>query len=389
MLCSAGVTATAVAAPTIVITPHVDVLYDTNVARASKVVAEVRGLHRSDIRYTPALDFSIEAPLGRQVIFLDGLVGYDFYQRNRQLNRERIAATGGARVSLSRCSGTISGNLSRRQSEISDFIDVGPVKNNQTVTGVALNGRCGGPIGLVPTFGVSRTWVNNSNRLRDYGNSVSTSVSVGLSYVRPSFGELAVVGEYTRVKYPDRAALGLDVADGYDVRSVGGRFSREIGSRIGTSIGVFYTSVDTEGSGDNFSGVTGDAALDLRLGDATKLRLSAQREVKPSNLYFGNYSVAETYSAHLEHALSPRLKFSAGVGLIKRKIHGDKSLVPITIVNSERRYFAFARATYDVGSRAVVAVEVSREVRYADPKIFDYTSNRALVSLRYAFGRAS
>ena len=384
LLC--GGASVAVAQPTLTITPKADVVYDTNYARSSAEVAEERGLHRSEVRFTPALEVALEAPVGRQAVFLTGELGYDFYMHNQALNRERLALTAGSRLQFSRCSGTISGSFSRRQSDVADFVDVERVKNAQTTTVLALDGRCGGDVGFSPIFGASRAWTDNSDDLRDYGNSVSTSVNGGIAYGRPSFGEIALTAAYTDVEYPDRTDFLPDDSGGYAVWSVGGRFTRRISTRIGGSVGLYYSTVDPDDDGEKFSGITADASVDAAVGSATKIFLSAGRAVQPTNLIFGDYSIVTNYAARVQHGVGPRLMLSTGADGFKRNIHGE-GLVPIELLTSEKRFHVFGRADYTVGRNASIGVELGHEVRDAHPNIFDYSSTRAMLGVRYALKR--
>lgn len=73
--------------------------YDTNVSRSSVALSETRDLARADYILRPEATASIIQPLGRQVVFLNGSAGYDFYRENDNLNRRRYDITaGGAAV---------------------------------------------------------------------------------------------------------------------------------------------------------------------------------------------------------------------------------------------------------------------------------------------------
>jgi hypothetical protein len=77
---------------------------------------------------------------------------------------------------------------------------------------------------------------------------------------------------------------------------------------------------------------------------------------------------------------------SAGADGFKRNIHGE-GLVPIELLTSEKRFHVFGRVDYTVGRNASIGVELGHEVRDANPNIFDYSSTRAMLGVRYALKR--
>jgi hypothetical protein len=386
ILSSGAAAQQAPAGTTFQIIPRFDVLYDTNMARSSDEAAERRGLSKSDVRYTPGISISGQSPLGGQIWFLNSAVGYDIHQRNRSLDRERITASGGVKIGISQCSATITGGFSRSQTEVSDFIDLERVKNTQTGTSLALDGRCGSSVGLTPTFGVSRSWAKNSDDFRRFGDSTSTSVTAGLAYARPALGEVAISAQRTVVAYPNHEDLLANIDRGYKLYSFGGRFSRRIGSRIGGTLGVYHTTVEKDQEGGGFQGITADGAVDLTLSDSTRVFLVLQRQVLPANLFAGDYVLAKRYSVRAERRIGPRLVLGLGGEVNDREIRGRLPF-PIVALESERRYVGFATAKYDLRRNTMLSVDLRREVRDAEPALFKYSSTRALLSVSHAFGR--
>ena len=77
-----------------------DVVYDSNVAASSAALAAARGLAQADEIYTPSLDLNYVKQVGVDSFFLTGQAGYDFYQRNTILDRERLNAQSGFRAEV-------------------------------------------------------------------------------------------------------------------------------------------------------------------------------------------------------------------------------------------------------------------------------------------------
>ena len=381
LLC-VGVPAAAEAAPTLNISPHLNLLYDSNIARSSQELAEERGLHQSDFRASPGLGIDIEKPFGNQSLFLNGDVGYDFYARNHRLNSARVLLDGGLNYRFSRCSGAVTGNLRIRQSQLEEFLDAGPVKNIEYFRKVGVGVRCGGAIGLSPFVNVARSWASNSNSLRDFSDYTMNEASGGIAYTRPTFGELSVVATVRKAKYTHRE--GLDLSDGYKVFSIGGRYSRDIGSRLKGSFGVFRTTVDPGSGFQKFTGVTTDASLDALLGGNLQAHLGWTRDIQPVTLGFGSFEVDNRLDLNATYALSPRLSLGAGGGLVRRHVEGD-SVLPVTQIDRERRWFAFTSLTYHRSARTAIDLQFRHEQRRADPSIFDYNSTSVGLNFRLNF----
>jgi hypothetical protein len=381
LLC-VGIPGAAGAAPMLNISPHLDLLYDSNMARSSPELAEERGLHQSDFRASPGLAIDLEKPFGNQSLFLTGDVGYDFYGRNHRLDSAHVLLDGGINYRFSRCTGALSGNLRIRQSQLEEFLDAGPVKNIEYFRKVGLSARCGGPIGLVPFASVARSWGSNSSSLRDFADYTMNEASGGIAYTRPTFGELSVVATVRKSKYSHRE--GLDLSKGYKVFSIGGRYSRDIGSRLKGSVGVFRTTVDPGSGFQKFSGVTTDASLDALLGASLQAHFSWTRDIEPVTLGLGSYEVDNRLDLTTNYALSPRLSFGAGGGLVRRRVQGD-AVFAVAQIDNERRWYAFSSLTYHRSARTAIGLQFRHEERRADPSIFNYNSTSVGLNFRLNF----
>jgi len=371
------------AAPLFTITPSVAVRYDTNVARASEEVAQLRGLKRSDWRVTPSLNIDIEKPVGRQVIYLNGDVGYDFYARNRRLNRGRLLLNGGTRLQFSRCTGTVYGSLALRQTDLAELIDVQRASNTEHITTVGANARCGLASGLAPFAGVSRTWVTNSSDIRRYADYTMNQANGGIAYSRPVLGELALIASVKDANYPHRDSTLL-LIDQFHVFSIGARYSRDIGSRLKGSAAINRTTVNSGAGLPRYTGLTSDVSITALISDNIKTRLLWVRDVQPVNVGVGAFDIDSRLSADVDYGLSPRLTLSGGAGLIHRHIRGQTLLLGPAL-QSERRTFEYARLTYKRSERTSVALDVRHESRSADPAIFNYHSTGVGLVLRTAF----
>jgi hypothetical protein len=374
--------AAAGAAPVLQISPTFEVRYDSNVARSSDEIARQRGIRPNDWRFTPWLNVDLEKPVGNQTLFLVGDVGYDFYARNKRLNRERILLDGGAHLQFSRCTGTVHGSLAIHQSDLSELIDAAPAKNTEHIRTVGLDAKCGGPIGLTPSAGVSRTWGSNSATIRKISDYTMTQGHAGLGYARPTLGELSVIVSARHVHYPHREGVGL--SDHFNVFSIGGQYSREIGSRFQGSVSLNRTTVDSGAGFPKFTGLTSSADLSILASDNLRAHVQWSRDVQPVGLGFGDFAIDNRLSGNVDYALSPRLTLSGGAGLIRRNIRGE-SMLDVPQLNSERRVYEYARLTYQRSARTSLALDVRHEQRDADPATFNYHSTSVGMVFRMTF----
>ena len=95
------------------------VRHDSNVARADADRAAQRNLARADQRATPSIDLVVARPLGRNTLSINASAGYDFYRRNKRLNRERLSLGAAAGVLLFVGFGIIAGGLVRLSDTVS------------------------------------------------------------------------------------------------------------------------------------------------------------------------------------------------------------------------------------------------------------------------------
>jgi hypothetical protein len=368
--------------PLLTISPSISVRYDTNVARASDEIARLRGIKPHDWHVTPNLNIDLEKPVGRQVLYLDGDVGYDFYARNHQLNRGRILLNGGARLKFSRCTGTVYGSFAVRQTDVAELIDQEAAGNTEHVSAVGANARCELASGLAPFAGVSRTWVTNNSEIRRLADYTMNEANGGIAYSRPVLGELAIVASVKDAHYPHRGDTLL--TDHFHVFSIGGRYSRDIGSRLQGSVGINRTTVDSGAGFPKFTGLTSDVSLTAKASDNIQAHFQWVRDVQPVNVGFGAFNIDSRLSGDVDYGFSPRLTLTAGAGLIHRHIEGELPIFGPEL-QRERRVFEYLRLTYTRSERTSLALDVRHESRTADPSAFDYRSTSVGLTLRTRF----
>ena len=402
LFCGAGVnssaSAQAVSAPVLkpqTTTVEVDVvaegIYDSNVAHSDLALAQARGLTPSDESFRPSVALNLGRRLGRQTLFLQGSVGYDFYRRNHVLDRERIDLHPGILFQLARCVGTLTGDYGRHQSELSDLAltnqasGFNVVKNTEEDKKLDLSGSCGRSIGFVPTFDVSQSWIDNSAALIRQNDSRSFSATAGLAYQRPAFGRASVFGSYVHTNFPNRSLLiGLG-GDGYDIYAGGLSYERHIGARLDGVISASYTSLNTRAAGAaGFKGFTYSASVNYQIDPKLLLKLSFARATLPSSRLGATFSIDNTLSGEFDFNLTSRLIVKGGGSYVHKNYPDSVGLIGFDLTK-ETVTSEFGDVTYRLNRRISLGLNVTHTQREANFSPLSYAETQVGLSVRSSF----
>jgi hypothetical protein len=367
-------------------TAGVQVVDESNVARSSADLAALRGIRPHDVIVTPTVTLDLLMPLSRQSLFLKGSLGYDFYQHNHVLNSERLDLEGGLNAQIARCKGRIVGDYARHQSDLQDLTLV-VTRNIETVKAVGVEGSCGRPVGLAPTFSAKEQWSDNSASQLITSDYRTFTALGGLGYRRPSFGELSIYGTYQRTLYPNRGVpLGpASSEDGYKVYGGGARFDHRLGARIETTLKVAYKSLRPNvATLPGFNGVTWGADVTFAASPLARLHLGLEREVDPSNRPDTTYAVDTSYLAEGTYRLGRRMTLSAGASQRSSDYQGAALARGIDLTNDRLRS-VFGAIGVNLGRRLSVKFDVRRDVRRANIEAFSYADTRLGVLAGVAF----
>jgi hypothetical protein len=360
---------------------HIDVelqarvVHDSNVARSSEALAALRGIDTEDTILSPTIVVDILVPVSRQSLFLRGLAARDYYQENSVLDSTRYDIDGGFNLRAGPCTGALTAGYQRRRSDLQDpnFL---VVQNIESLKSANAQATCGRAIGFAPTVSVGRTEGENSALLLQDADFESTSASVGIAYRRPNFGQLTLFGRETTTEYPNRMITtgSGTIRDGYDLRAVGVRYERELGSRLEGSVSVSQTSVDPDNPGvPDFEGLTWGADLGYRPSSRLQTRLSFERQANPTLRTGAAYAIDETIELAATYGLGPRLELNAGVLRGTSRYEGAALSGNLT---KEEISALYAGVRWELGRRVALDVDVRHEEREANLPGLDYTSNR-------------
>jgi Putative beta-barrel porin 2 len=351
----------------------VEALMDTNVARSDEAEAAARGLKQDDWIYTPQVTLNLTRPIGPESLFLSGNVGYDLYQNNSILNRERLDLQGGAKGQFGLCSATLTGGADRHQSNLEDINIATPVvRNTQELNSVGLDGSCGRPIGFGVEASVTQSWASNSTPQFRTFDSRQLTTTLALIYQRPNFGKLSLFGQYDTADYPNDLVLApTPTGDSYNLYAGGIRFERDLGARLAATISLAYTSL-TPLQGAGFSGFTYSGDLTYRFSGKLSAHLRAERAAQPAVLNDAAYVVDQHYRAEGDYSLGARLMLTAGVSEEVRR-YGGLTLAPTLEINNERLEDVYATARIAFARRLYAGLDLRYEVRHGDVAELNYS----------------
>lgn len=378
----------------------VDASYDSNAFGLGDAQV-LRGRSKDDFRITPSLLLNIFIPVGQQSFFLGGRVGYDFYTQNSRLSRERIGLNGGANLRLlGNCSVSPNANYFRQRSNAGDVFVVSTVPvtgrvNTEEQASIGADVSCAGAIGLSPTFSYHHNRIRNSSSFFKLNDSNQDSFEGSIGYQRPSLGRIAIYGSYFEGEYLRRNILGLPSTipgiplDGVQSYSVGGRFERDIGSRISGAVSLGYSWVDPKSLfSSKFRGSTYSANLNVRPSDNMSVDLQVSRAANLSNTVFATYAVTQVYALNGTYRLNRKMGVNFGSSFQKRNYHQNAEAVGNGATLRDDKFIrAYTGVVYDLNRRLRLNGLVSQQRRKSNNPLFNYNNTTVSMGVSFALGR--
>ncbi|HEV2569880.1 outer membrane beta-barrel protein [Sphingomonas sp.] len=369
---------------------------------------------RDDFSLTPSLLLNVTLPFGRNSAFIRGQIGYDFYVKNSQLNRERISLDGGANLAVAgSCVVSPSAGYARLRSNAGDIFvadaDGFRARNNvQESTSFGAQAQCGSATGISPSIGYRHISVRNSSAFLEGLDSDQDVIDGSIGYQRPSLGRIALYGSYAKAEYlgrdvngnvrrlpiadfPINPAFDPDALDGVTNYSAGIRFERNIGSRIFGAVAVGYSWVNPKSANARkFRGNNYSLNLGLRPTDRLSIDLLASRSADVSNTVFATYSVTEVYSLNGTYRFNPRLSLNFGSSYQTRDYRTNFDFGQgqvFTFLDEDKFTRGYVGVAYDLNRRLRLTGLFSQQGRKANNSLFNYTNSTVTVGASYRLGR--
>lgn len=344
--------------------------HHSNVARTDEAAAQLRGITQEDTIFTPTAAVDILVPVGRQALFLTGSVGYSFYEKNDQLNRERVDLSGGARGRAGPCMVEFRGGYARGVAQVMDP-QLANVENVLETEQLALDVICSRQTGLGLTGAVSQEWGSNELALYKANDYERTAYRAGVMYSRPTFGTATVFASRETSEYPNRIGGG----GGYDVDSLGVSYERQLGARIQGVLSFSYSKVQETGvfAGEDSETTTYAGSLSYRASNRLRFRGEFDRSVNPSSAIGGGYDLNTSYRLSGEYDLGSRITLGLAGGQAEGEARGG---VPIPgALRDSTVSSVVATARYKQSERVGFLLSVGRDERTANAPQYEYTDN--------------
>lgn len=347
--------------------------YDNNIAHAGGFVAAAKDLRPDDILYQPSADLDFVLPVGPAAVFLNGTAGYDFYQYNKVLQRERIDLVGGLSGHLGPCTGGLTGGYAAHQSDQAD-LPIGTTKNTQTTTSYGAQVSCHEGRALGENLSVQIADSTN-DAPRGVVDSKVSAVNGGISYTNKTVGSLSLTGGVSKVEYKSPDTL-IPPPPGFNSYDLGVSLSRPIGSRLDGMASIYYSKIHSDaGSVSDYSTWAGQGSLTYRVNPRLQATLSYDRSAVPSLQQGFGYSILQSYQLNGRYLLTQRLSASLGARWYDQAYHANSTAFPGQITEDKRRD-VYGGAKMTITKTISLAIELRHTERNTNLTIYDYKDNR-------------
>lgn len=368
------------------LTANVSARYESNVARIDDpVLLAQRGIAQEDVRISPSLQLDAARNIGRHLLGLRAYLGYDFYTRNTQLNRERLLIEPYAYVNLPVCDLAIDASVGRRLSELGDVVVIGPdptigIDNTETTKRIVGRVICGESYGLRPTFEVERAVGDNSNPLRQISDYRITRIQPGVGYASPALGEISLYAVRQDTDLPNQLLPSGEIS-GFTLRGFGVSYRRAIGTRLNFNGSISHVEVTPYGGNQGSrSGINGSIALTLLASERLQFTAFANRSFTSTLTSNATYELQQGYGLTANYAVNDRLRIRAGGSYAPRRLFYVATPVG-PFIERQTQTDIFAGATYNLNRRLRFTLDGGYQKRDADLNIFDYDGYYAAVGL--------
>lgn len=334
---------------------------------------------RGDVIASPSLDLSIVLPRATGQLYLAGTVGYRFYRRYTNFNRENISLTGGGDQRIASC--VVHGEVGyqRHLTDLSSVLvqDTAPALNNtEEARAYSADIGCGSAYGLRPALAYSRNEVRNSLAQRKFADSDTNTVTAQLGLTSPALGTVSVFGRMSDSSYIHRTVPGVSGRDGMKSYAAGVQLERAVSSRLNFRGSVNYSKVDPKlASTPGFSGIGFDLSA-VYSGDQYGVQLLASRNPQPSTLLFVGYEIVTTVSATATRKLSDRTQLSLQATKTWRELASSRLFTLAPTTGNDNTLTLFGTVNFRPNPRLNFSLGAGYNKRTSNIGLYQYRSKR-------------
>lgn len=364
--------------------------YIDNVARLSE--GEPLGSRyksKDDWAFRPSVSLSAARPFGRQQLFLNGVIGRDFYARNTTLDRNRIGIDGGINWVLgTRCGGRVQGGYSKRGTQFGTFEEVIPSTQERTI--FLASGSCRTVTGLSANINYNTGKTRNKTDDptgqvdRSFANVNQQGVNGGIGYPLGRRGEIGIQGNWNEQEFPNQPLANGDL-NGTEIYGANVFGNYRVGTTLRATGGIGKSWVKPKAPlADDFAGLTWNLGLNYtgpRIGAA----LSMGRSVNGSSGGSSNYSLGTFYNASVNYKANNRLSMAAGMAFSNTDYRGINQLPETEDIDSAKMRRYFIGADYRLNRILAFALDFNHQNRSSQPSSQSYKVNSIGLTARAAF----
>lgn len=334
---------------------------------------------RGDVIASPSLDLSIVLPRATGQLYLAGTVGYRFYRRYTNFNRENISLTGGGDQRIASC--VVHGEVGyqRHLTDLSSVLvqDTAPALNNtEEARAYSADIGCGAAYGLRPALAYSRNEVRNSLAQRKFADSNTNTVTAQLGLTSPALGTVSVFGRMSDSSYIHRTVPGFSGRDGMKSYAAGVQLERAVSSRLNFRGAVNYSKVDPKlASTPGFTGIGFDLSTAYS-GDQYSVQILASRNPQPSTLLFVGYEIVTTVSATATRKLSDRTLLSLQATKTWRQLASSRLFTVAPTTGDDNTLTLFGNLSFRPNPRLNFSLGAGYNKRTSNVGLYQYRSKR-------------
>lgn len=338
---------------------------------------------RADWRFQPNVIVAAAKPIGRQQIFVNGILGRTFYARNTILDSNRFQIDGGLRWSAgTRCGGDVRGGWSTRETQFDLFNEVIP--SRQDSTNFTVSAGCQSPVGISPSISYNYSRSDNDLESRNFADVRSNSLSGRLSYALAGRGDVGISGFWSNSRYPfqilDDGSENSTEIYGF---TVSGNY--RVGPSLRTTAGIGYTKAKPKSpNSDDFSGTNWNLGL-IYSGPRLGAGLSAGRSISSSSGGFANFQVLTSYQADVSYQVGERIRTSAGFVRSEISNRGLENLPDEGFLQDYSNNRWFGAVDYRLNRTLSLGFDLSHQSRSSDQSVFNYNATSAAFTIRARF----
>ena len=365
--------------------------YDSNVARGNEAVATVRDVRKDDYLYQPSARVDLNLPAGGQVFFLRGGAGYDFYQYNKVLQRERLDVLAGLTTSVGPCQGTLEGGYNRHQSDLADLVAT-VTKNIVEQTTVGVQASCATGSSLSEFVGYQHVKSTNSASVGVVDADVD-AVNIGANYGNRTIGTIGVSASYSNADYGNTATLvpvspALPITTGFETYSAQVTFSRPIGNRFRGMAELGVSKAKPKGTlsavKQDFTGITGMGSLSYEASNRLNFNMKYHRRVTPTIQDGTNFAILQNIGLDAHYELSSRLGATLGASWSERSFKDQLILVP-GLITDDKVQSIYGALRMQIGRHGSLSLDARQDIRNTNITLFNYTAYRVGLTATQSF----